>query len=85
MADDKILFTGVQQKILIALKYWVNDRNRLNEEAAFEIGTTGANFIKETEAASECRKFRKDQKKVVETLITAAFQVKLETENQWDC
>ena len=44
----------------------------------------GGNFLEAIEAASERRKFRKDQNKVVETLITAAFQVKLETENQWD-
>ena len=43
-----------------------------------------ANFIKAIEAASERRKFRKDQKKVGEKPITAELQVKLEITNQWD-
>ena len=63
----------------------VNDRKRLNEETDFETGYTGDKFIEAINAASEGRKSRKDQKKVGETLITAAFQVKLETTNQWDC
>ena len=57
---------------------------RLNKETAFETGTTGANFIGAIKAAFERRKFSKDQKKVGETLITAAFQVKLKTANKWD-
>ena len=84
-ADGKITFTRVQQKRLIALKDWVNDRKRLNGETDFETGTLRDNFIKVIEAAPERRKFRKDQKKVGESLITAAFQVKQETANQRDC
>ena len=72
-ADRKIILTWVQQKILIALKYWVNDRKRLNEETSFKTGTTRTKFIEAIEAASERRKFRKDQKNVVKMLITAAF------------
>ena len=63
----------------------INDRKRLNEETYFETGYTGSNFIEAIKSASERRKFREDQKKVGETLSTAAFQVKLETANQWDC
>ena len=83
-AGGKIIFTRVQQKRPIAIKYWFNNRNRLNEETAFETGTTGANFVEAIKAASERMKFRKDHKKVEETLITAAFQGKLETGNKWD-
>ena len=83
-ADGKINFTRVQQKRLIALKDWVNDRKRLNKETAFKTGTTRKDFIDGIKEASERRKFRQEQKKVGESLITAALQVKLETANQWD-
>ena len=69
---------------MIALKDWVNDIKRLNKETAFESGTTREDFIDAIEEASERRKFRQEQKKVGESLITAALQVKLETANQWD-
>ena len=62
-ADGKIIFTRVQQKRLIALKDWVNNRKRLNEETAFETGTTRANFIEAIKAASERRKFRRTRRK----------------------
>ena len=45
----------------------------------------GDNFIEANKASLERRKFRKDQKKVGETLITSVLQVKLETANQWYC
>ena len=60
------------------------NQNQGTQETDFETGTTRDNFIEAIEAASERRKFRKDQKKVGESLITAAFQVKLEMANQWD-
>ena len=63
-ADRNIIFTRVQQKRLVTLKDWVNDRKILNEETTFETGTTWDNFIEATVEALECRKFRKDQKKV---------------------
>ena len=62
-ADGKINFTQVQQKRLIALKDWVNDRKRLNKETAFETGTTREDFIDAIKEASEHRKFRQNQKK----------------------
>ena len=70
---------------MIALKDWVNDRKRLDKETAFESETTKEDFIDAIKEASERRKFRQEQKKVGESLITAALQVKLETANQWDC
>ena len=84
VSDGMIIFTRVKQKRLVALKDWVNDRKILNEETAFETGTTGGDFIEVIKEASEHRKFRKYQKKVEGTIIVSAFQVKLERANWWD-
>ena len=51
-------------------------------KAEKEVESEKNNEEEATEAASELRKFRKDQKKVGESLTTAAFQIKLETANQ---
>ena len=41
-----------------------NNRKGVNEETAFETGSTGANFVEAIKAASERGKVRKDRKKV---------------------
>ena len=46
VADGKIIFNRIQQKRMIALKDWVKEKVRLQEEAGFETGTTWAEFIK---------------------------------------
>jgi hypothetical protein len=82
--DGKIVFTRVEHKRIISLKDWVQDKDVLKEEIEFEIGTTKTEFIAAIEEATERKKHRANQKKVGESLITAAFQVQLETANQWD-
>ena len=54
------------------------------EETALKTETTWSNFIKAIKSALEWRKFRNDQNKMGETIITLAFQVKLEMAIQWD-
>ena len=82
--DGKIVVNRVQQKRLISLKDWVKDKDVLKEDIEFENGTTRAEFIAEIEEATERKKQKSNQKKVGESLITAAFQVQLETASQWD-
>ena len=84
MTDGKIIFSRVQQKRLISLKDWVKDRARLKENDEFEDRTDRATFITTIEEATERRKCRITQKKIGESLITATFQVQLETASQWD-
>jgi hypothetical protein len=84
VADGKIIFSRVQQKRLISLKDWVKDKVRLKEEAEFANGTEQAEFIAAINEASERKECQSNQKKVGESLITAAFQVQLESANQWD-
>ena len=69
---------------MISLNDWVRDKIRLQEETEFETGTTKAEFIKPIEEASDRKECRINQKKTGESLITAAFQVQLETANKWD-
>ena len=52
VADGKIIFNIVQQKLMISLKDWVKDKVWLQEEAEFETRITQAEFIKAIEEAS---------------------------------
>ena len=52
--------------------------------AEFETETPQAEFIEAIEEASERKECRINQKKTVESLITTALQVQLETAAQWD-
>ena len=49
IADGKIIFNRVQQKRMISLKDWVNEKVQLQEEAYFETRTNWAEFIKSIE------------------------------------
>ena len=53
--DGKIIFNRVQQKLMISLKDWVNDKVWLQEESKFETRTTRSEFIKSIEEASESK------------------------------
>ena len=81
----KIIFTEVQKRRLIFLMDWVKDKNRLEEEALFPYGTTRHEFIHELEEATTRKKWRKEQNKVGESLITTSFQVQIEAAGKWDC
>ena len=65
--------------------HWVKDKTLLEEEASFPDGTTRQKLIYELEEATTRMNFRKEQKKVEESLITTSFQVHLEASGQWDC
>ena len=80
--DGKIIFTRVQQKILISLMDWMKDKTCLEEEASFPDGTTRKEVIYELEEATTSKNCRKEQKKVGEYLITTSFQVQLKW-NRW--
>jgi hypothetical protein len=84
VADGKIIFTRIQQRRIIALKDWVKDRFRLEEDATFGDGTTRQDFIEALDAATQRKKSRTNQRKTGEALVTTVFQVKLETATQWD-
>ena len=84
VAEGKITFTRIQQRRIIALKDWVKDRFRLEEETVFENGSTRQAFINAIDDASKRKKSRTNQRKAGESLVTTAFQVKLETAMQWD-
>ena len=43
--DGKIIFTRVQQRILISLMDWVKYKTRLEEEASFPDGTTSQELM----------------------------------------
>ena len=73
--DGNIIFTRVQQKILISLMDWVKDKTRLEEEASFPDRTTREEVIYELEEATPRKNCRKEQNKVGEYLITTSFQV----------
>ena len=81
-ADWKITLTQIKQRRIIALKYWVKDRFRLEEGAIFEHGTTWQVFIKAIDHIYKSKKSRTNQQKSGESLIMTAFQVKLETATQ---
>ena len=57
---------------------WVKDKPCLEEEALLPDGTTRQELRYELEEATTRKKFRKEQKKVGEYLITTSFQVQLE-------
>ena len=63
---------------------WVKDKTRLKEEAYFTDGITRQEVIYELEEATTRKKFRKEQKKVGEYLITTSFQVHIVASRQWD-
>ena len=84
VADGKIIFIIFQQKRMISLKDWVNDKVRLQKEVEFETGTNWAKLIKSIEESPERKECGINQKNTGESLITTAFQVKLETATQWD-
>ena len=84
IANGEIIFNRVKQKRMISLKDWVKDKVWLQEEAEFETGSTRADFIKAIEEAWEHKECHINQKKMVYSLITTAFQVQLETATQWD-
>ena len=73
----KIIFTRVQQRRLIFLIDWVKFRTRLEEEVSLPDVMTRQELIHELEEATTRKKFRKEQKKVGESLITTSFQIKL--------
>jgi hypothetical protein len=83
-ADGKIIFNRVQQKRLISLKDWVKDKATVKDEVTFDNDTTRGEFIIAIEEASERKECQTNQKKTGDTLITATFQVQLETASQWD-
>ena len=66
VADGKIIFNRVQQKLMISIKDWVKDKVRLQGEVEFETGTTRAEFIKAIEEAPEHKECRINQKKTGE-------------------
>ena len=80
-----IIFTRVQQRRLISLMDWMKDNNIIEEEGSFTDGTTRQELIYELEEATTRKKFRKEQNKVEEYLITTRFQVQIEATGQWDC
>ena len=80
----KITFTQIQQRRIIALKYWIKDRSRIEEEAISEHGNTRQVFIKVIDDAYKHKENHTRQKNPGESLITIAFQVKLETVTQQD-
>ena len=65
VADGKIMFNRVQQKRMISLKDWVEDKVWLQEEVEFETVTTGAEFIKAIEEASERKNAASTRKRQV--------------------
>ena len=66
VADGKIIFNRIQQKRMIALKDWVTEKVRQQEEAEFEAGTTWDEFIKAIKEAPERKECRINQKKTGE-------------------
>ena len=71
--DGKIILTRFQQRKLISLMDWVNDKTRLEEEASFPDGTTSQELIYELEEATTRKRCRKYQNKVGGSLITTSF------------
>ena len=82
--DGKIILTRFQQRKLISLMDWVNDKTRLEEEASFPDGTTREEVIYKLEEDTTRKKCRKEQNKVGESLITTSFHVQIESANNWD-
>ena len=83
--DGKIIFIIFQQRRLISLMDWVNDKTRLEEEASFTDGKKRKELTYELEEATTKKKRRKEQKKVGESLIITSFQIQLEAAGKWNC
>jgi hypothetical protein len=83
--NQRFVVTRTTLKRITALMHWVKDRHRLAENTAFVAAdTTRASFILELEAAANRALYRKDQKKLGESMVNKDFQVQLKSRAQWE-
>ena len=80
----RFTITRVQQKRIISLMYWVQDRHRTREAFAFDVGTDQAMFLDAISEASERHEARKSQKRIGETFLGKDFAIQLKSRHQWE-
>ena len=73
----------VQQKRLISLVYWVQDRYRTREIYSFDAGITEPEFLTLLQDAYERHQSRKIQRTMGLSLLGGNFSVQLESRHQW--
>ena len=83
--NQRFTVTRTSIKRITALMHWVKDRHRLAENIAFVAADTDrGTFLEELEAAANRALYRKDQKKLGESMINKEFQARLKSRAQWE-
>ena len=82
-AAIRFSLSRVQQKRLISLLYWVQDRYRTREAYSFAAGISEAAFLALLQDAYERHESRKIQRTTGLSLLGGNFAVQLESRHQW--
>ena len=80
---SKFSLSRVQQKRLISLMYWVQDRYRTREIYSFDAGITEPEFLSLIQDAYERHDSRKIQRTMGLSLLGGSFSIQLESRHQW--
>ena len=82
--NDRFRLSRVIVKRLVALMYWVRDRERLESPVSFPTGTDQQELVEEIQEAATRDKIRTSQRKLGDSLITTTFDTKLKNRVQWE-
>ena len=82
-AAARFSLSRVQQKRLISLLYWVQDRYRTRETYSFDAGITEPEFLALLQDSYERHESREVQRTTGLSLLGGKFSVQLESRHQW--